>query len=146
MLIGLILLASLMRTDISHDCINARLEPKSVLHGQFHETIWENSLSFKHTRCYRRVCITRDHKQLCRELIVWSRQDVAECYADPHCLESQNLGAANFLIHVVAAEGLIGFKGFLLGSQQTSWEGGNLATLLITTYSVLHNFDPCILS
>lgn len=70
---------------------------------------------------------------------------MAECYADPHCLESQNLGAANFLIHVVVAEGLIGFKGLLHGSEETSWEGGNVASLLIdTTYSVLHNFDPCI--
>lgn len=70
---------------------------------------------------------------------------MAECYADPYCLESQNLGTAHFPIHVVVAEGLIGFKGWLLGSEETSWEGGNVATLLIdTTYSVLHNFDLCI--
>lgn len=130
MLIGLILRASLSRTDISHDCIDARLEPKSVLHGQFKETIWENSVSFKHTSGYRRVCITKDHKQLCTELIVWSRQNGAEYYADPYCLESQNLGTQTFLIHVVAAEGLIGCEGLLLASQEGRWEGENLATLL----------------
>lgn len=70
---------------------------------------------------------------------------MAEYYADPYCLESQNLGVANFLIRVVVAEGLIRFKGWLLGSEETSWEGENLATLLIDTiYSVLHNFDNCI--
>lgn len=130
MLIGLILRASLSRRDISHDCIDARLEPKSVLHGQFQETIWENSVLFKHTSGYRRVHTTKNHKQPCTELIVWRRQNVPEYYADPYCLESQNLGTESFLIHIVAAEGPIGCEGLILGSQESNWEGGNLATLL----------------
>lgn len=56
---------------------------------------------------------------------------MAEYYADPYCLESQNLGTTHFLIHVVTAEGQTGFKGWLLGSQETGWERGNLATLLV---------------
>lgn len=58
-----ILLALLSMTKISHDCNKAESGPKSVLHGQFQKVVGENSVSFKHTFCYRRIYITKDNAQ-----------------------------------------------------------------------------------
>lgn len=142
-LIGQILLALLTMTKISYDCHDADSGPKIVLCGQFQNAIWENSVSFKHTSYYRRIYITKDHEQSCTELTAWSRQNGGEYCADTYFLESQNLEMENFLTHVAAAEWLIGLKRLLLGSQETRRRGGNLTILLISTYSILQDFDPC---
>lgn len=140
MLTGPTLLALLTVTKISRDCYDAGSGPKTLHCGQFQKAIWENSVSFHYTSYCRRISITKDHKQSCTELTVWSKQNVGEYCADPYFLESQKLDTENFL-----AEWLKGLKRWLTGFWETRWwiwpPCWSLRTL---SYRILTHAHSCI--